>query len=74
MTELTTFFVTLLGFVTFIVIMSVGYWVAGKKIKGSCGGLNAAVTNDAGEKVCGFCGIEVTDPAVQNCQTSQEKA
>jgi len=69
--DFTTLIITLVAFVLFVVLASVGYWVAGKRIKGSCGGLNAAITNDDGQKVCGFCGIEVTDPSVQDCQKSE---
>ena len=39
--------------------MLVGVLVAGKRLKGSCGGLSAAMNAD-GERVCGICGQEVT--------------
>ena len=45
--------------------MSVGVIVAGKQIKGSCGGLSA-ITNDDGEKVCGICG-----QGVGSCEESE---
>jgi hypothetical protein len=38
--------------------MAVGVLVAGKRLKGSCGGLSAAMNAD-GERICGICGQEV---------------
>ena len=38
--------------------MLIGVIVAGKRLKGSCGGLSAAMNSD-GERVCGICGQEV---------------
>lgn len=66
----TVFVISLVGFCAFILLMSVGYMFAGKTIKGSCGGINAAMTNDDGKKVCGLCGIEVSDPKVKECQSN----
>lgn len=63
-----SFAYALVGFTAFISLMSVGYVFAGKRIKGSCGGLNAAMTNEQGKKVCGYCGVEVDDPRVRECQ------
>lgn len=40
-----------------IIAMSVGVMISGKRIQGSCGGLGAALVNEQGQKVCGYCGI-----------------
>lgn len=52
-----TFLVALGFFGLFIVLMAVGVIFRGKRITGSCGGLNAISFNEEGEKVCGICGI-----------------
>ena len=54
---MTVFFLTLLIFLAVVLMMAVGVMFSGKRIQGSCGGLNAAMTNEKGEKVCGYCGI-----------------
>ena len=54
---MTMFLVTLLVFLLVVGAMSIGVIIAGKRIQGSCGGLGAAMTNDKGEKVCGYCGV-----------------
>ena len=39
--------------------MAIGVMLTGKRIKGSCGGIGAAM-NEKGERVCGICGQEVS--------------
>lgn len=51
-----------------LVGMSVGVLMGGKRLRGSCGGLSAATTNDEGEKVCGICG-----QGVASCETSESR-
>ena len=45
-----TFLVTLTIFLLFILLMSVGVIIAGKRLKGSCGGLGKLMGKD-----CDFC-------------------
>jgi len=62
-----TFFVTLVLFVAFIFLMAVGYILAGKRIKGSCGGMNNLVTGDDGKERCSLCGISYEEQVEQGC-------
>lgn len=61
-------FLIALGFFgLFILLMAVGVIFKGKRITGSCGGLNAMATNEDGEKVCGICGIPAEQMKKKNC-------
>ena len=51
------FFITFLFLIAIIALMSVGYIFMGKKIKGSCGGLNAISNGDK----CSICNKDI-DP------------
>ncbi len=51
------FFITFFLLMTIILLMSIGYIFMGKKIKGSCGGLNAISDGDK----CSICNKDV-DP------------
>jgi len=52
-----TFFVTFFLLLVIIVIMSLGFMLMGKNIKGSCGGLNAI----SGSDKCSICNKDI-DP------------
>lgn len=52
-----TFIITFIFFGAFILFMAVGVMIKGKRISGSCGGLNGLKMDDNGEQVCGVCGI-----------------
>ena len=56
-----------LAIVSFALLgMAVGVMVAGKRIKGSCGGIGAAM-NEKGEMHCGICGREVDGKPEGSC-------
>ena len=46
--------------------MAIGVMLTGKRIKGSCGGIGAAM-NDKGEMHCGICGQEVSGLPEGSC-------
>ncbi len=50
--------------------MAVGVLIAGKRIKGSCGGLNAIQGLDR----CGVCGRDLEDGASTSCGKANPKA
>ena len=50
-----TFAAVLVLMVLALLGMAIGVMLGGKRIKGSCGGVGAAMNED-GEKVCGICG------------------
>jgi len=52
--------------------MAIGVVIAGKKIQGSCGGLANAVTNQTGEKVCGYCGVTYDQQKISGCGNDSE--
>jgi hypothetical protein len=64
---MTVFALTLAIFVAVVFLMAVGVILSGKKIQGSCGGLGAAMTNDKGEKVCGYCGLTFEQQQQSGC-------
>ena len=61
------FLVTLALIVLALLGMAMGVLVAGKRLKGSCGGLSAAM-NEQGERVCGICGQEVGSVDPGSCE------
>ncbi len=54
---MSVFLVTFVCFAVVIAAMAIGVAVTGRKIKGSCGGLNGIITNESGEQSCGVCGM-----------------
>jgi hypothetical protein len=64
---MTTFIFAFVGLLVIIVAMSVGVLMGGKPIKGSCGGVGAALKED--DYVCDLCG---NDP--NKCEEEQNKA
>ena len=50
--------------------MAVGYIFAGKRIKGSCGGMNNLVTGDDGKEKCSLCGISYEEQLESGCAES----
>jgi len=49
---MTTFLLTAFAFVVIVTAMSVGVWVSGKKLAGSCGGKTPDEADLLGECVC----------------------
>ncbi len=62
-----TFLVTLVGFGVWIVLMAVGVIFGGRRITGSCGGLNGRVRDELGETRCGVCGRTVEEQRRDGC-------
>lgn len=62
---MTTFFVALGFFGVFIALMATGVIFSNKRIAGSCGGLNKVTYNEAGDKICGVCGIPAEQMAAK---------
>lgn len=58
-----TFLIVFGFFLTFVVLMSLGYIFKKKPISGSCGGLNVAMRDEEGK--CMSCGTQV-DADMQN--------
>jgi len=69
------FLITFIFFGCFIALMGLGVIFSNRRIQGSCGGLNAVMTNESGEKICGVCGISVNDAKTTACgnETIQSK-
>jgi len=65
------FLVTLALMTLALLGMAIGVLVAGKRLKGSCGGLSAAM-NASGERVCGICGQEVGSIDPNSCKPEVE--
>jgi uncharacterized protein len=63
---MTTFLIAFCAFLLIIIAMSVGVLMGGKPIKGSCGGVGAALKED--DYVCDLCG---NDP--NKCEEEQGK-
>lgn len=61
------FFLTLLVLLFFVLAMSVGVLLGRKPLKGSCGGVGAALGEE--DYVCDICG---GDP--NKCETEQERS
>lgn len=47
--------------------MAVGVIFTGRRIKGSCGGLNGLVQDESGNEVCGICGITYKEREEDGC-------
>ncbi len=62
-----TFLVTLLAFGLTLALMSVGVIFTGRRIKGSCGGMNGRIRDKLGEDRCSYCGIGAADTCAGKC-------
>ncbi len=60
---LQTFAITFFVLLAVVAAMAVGVIFTGRRIKGSCGGLNAL----PGIEQCGVCGRDLTDPSQSDC-------
>ncbi|MEM8886244.1 MAG: ApbE family protein [Planctomycetota bacterium] len=49
-----------------LVGMGAGVLLGGRRLKGSCGGMSAAM-NEKGEQVCGICGQDVAGVDLERC-------
>ncbi len=62
-----TFLITFTVFGLAILAMAVGVLLTGRRIQGSCGGLNSAVIGEDGERRCSICGITAEAQASGEC-------
>lgn len=64
---MSTYVIAFSVFLISVLAMAVGVMITGRRIQGSCGGLANAVTNERGEKVCGYCGLTADQQKVEGC-------
>ncbi len=64
---MTLYLITFLFFGLAVAAMAVGVMITGRRIKGSCGGLNSLVTDAAGKQSCSVCGLSYEEQVEGGC-------
>ncbi len=64
---MTLYLITFLFFGLAVAAMAVGVMITGRRIKGSCGGLNNLVTDASGKQGCSICGATYEEQVEGGC-------
>ena len=70
---MTLHFITFFFFGPAVAAMAVGVLVTGRRLKGSCGGLNNLVTDASGKQSCSICGATYEEQVEGGCGEESPK-